>query len=174
VGEDPFDILGLPPAFDHAPAAIERAYLARAASVHPDLVGDDDEAAVRAAKLNRAKSVLLNPEQRANALLARLGGPSKAQDKSLPPGFLIEMMETREAIEAAIATGNPEERGQWDRWALEQRSEYVSHIGELFGQVAKDPGKLAQIRQKLNAWRYIERLIEQLDPKYNPSSDLNR
>jgi len=32
-----------------------------------------------------------------------------------------------------------------------------------------DPALLGEIRTQLNAWRYIERLIEQLDPQYDPN-----
>ena len=31
------------------------------------------------------------------------------------------------------------------------------------------PEALREVRTRLNAWRYIERLIEQLDPDYDPA-----
>lgn len=158
---DAFTTLGLEPRFDVTGEAVERAYLRRAAAVHPDR-GDDD--GVAAAELNLAREVLANPESRANALLARLGGPGAGQDKSLPSEFLVEMMEVREAIEAARS--DAAESARWVRWADERRAEYVARLTGLF---AASPPVLAEIRRELNAWRYIERLIEQLDPSYDPA-----
>lgn len=166
---DAYEILGLPLKFSLAAGELEGAYLSRAALVHPDLVGDDpDEAARLAARLNDAKRTLEDPERRANALLAKLGGASKEQDRSLPAGFLMEMMETRQEIEAAA--GDPARTAHWRAWASEQRAGYQARIGVLFERAcsAPTPDVLLAIRTELNAWRYIERLIEQLEPGYDP------
>lgn len=170
---DPFDVLGLPATFDLARDAVERSYLARAGRLHPDLAGGgaegeaDSQAAT--AELNRAARVLRDPESRANALLARLGGPAKEADKSLPEGFLASMLETRMEIEADA--GDPAARARWEAWAVARRAEYAAACREAFGGLGATPapGALAGIRRTLNAWRYIERLIEQLDPDYDPA-----
>jgi hypothetical protein len=144
--------------------------LTRAAVVHPDLAVDD-EADRAAATLNKAKAILEDPERRAGALLARLGGPGKSEDKSLPAGFLMSMMETREAVEEALASKDPGARARWEAWAQEQRGEYQRRVASLFAAAgeSRDAPTLRVIRQELNAWRYIERLIEQLDPDYDPA-----
>ena len=166
---NPFQALGLPLRFDLEPAAIQRAYLARVAAIHPDLAEQD---AAAAAELNLARETLNSPEARADLLLRLRGGPGKEEDKSLPPGFLVEIMETREAAEAALASNDPGERARWTRWAREQRAEYVRAVGKLFESLGTEPtaAALKQIRTTLNAWRYIERLLEQLDPAYNPAT----
>lgn len=169
---DPFQILGIPPGFDLDPKRIERAYLTRAATIHPDLVGDDDEAAARSAQLTQARQILDNPESRANLLLMHFGGPSKEQDKSLPAGFLMDVMELREAVELALESGDPDARAEQTRLALAERARYIATLRDLFAAAAsgaKTPALLGQIRMQLNAWRYIERLIEQLDPAYDPA-----
>jgi molecular chaperone HscB len=171
VSEDAFDVMGLPARFDLEGADIQRAYLSRAAAIHPDLATGHDEADVRSAILNRSKALLEDPERRANILLERLGGPGKSQDKSLPPGFLMGIMETREQIEEALASKDAGQREEWEAWAQEQRGEYQRRVAGFFeaaGQ-SRDPETLRAIRQELNAWRYIERLIEQLDPQYDPA-----
>ncbi|MCW5754482.1 MAG: hypothetical protein KIT24_07240 [Phycisphaeraceae bacterium] len=168
--EDAFDILGLEPAFDLDPARIERAFLTRAAQTHPDLVGDDDRAAALAARLTDARRQLDNLETRANLLLARLGGPGKDQDKSLPSGFLVEIMDLRERVECALDSGDPDARRKELDAALAQRQDYHHRIRDLFILATPNRGGdaplLRQIRTQLNAWRYIERLIEQLDSDY--------
>lgn len=166
---DPFDQLGLAPAFDLDPAALERAYLARSAALHPDLAAGDADAARRSALLNQSKRTLEDPERRADALLTRLGGPAREQHKALPDGFLAEIMETREAVEEAGR--DPEARARWETWAEERRREHIAVVSGLFKALGERPGPaaLAAIRTRLNAWRYIERLIEQLDPEYDPA-----
>lgn len=164
---DLFDLLGLPPTFDLDSAELQRAYLSRSAAIHPDLAAGDAAAARRAAALNQAKRTLEDPERRANALLARLGGPSKEQDRSLPPGFLMEIMEVREEIESGGR--NEPKRAKWEAWAAQRREEHIRLISDLFGRKPVDVAGLAAIRTQLNAWRYIERLIEQLDPDYDPA-----
>ena len=159
MSEDPFDVLGVPARFDLEPEVVQRAYLERAAGVHPDLIGDD-EGAERSASLNRAKATLDDPEARANALLARMGGPAKEVDRSLPDGFLMTMMETREAIEAAAASEDAAALARWRAWAAGQRDGHAARILPMF-EAAGGAGVLGAIRQELNAWRYIERLIEQ-------------
>lgn len=160
---DPFSVLGLPPSFEIDAAAIESAYLQRAATSHPDLAGagDAEEADAISAELNDARQVLLDPEQRANALLTLRGGPSKEADKALPENFLLQMMETREQIEDALATHDADRVLEWKKWALDERASYVARVGGLFRD--QSPSALNEIRRMLNAWRYIERLNEQLN-----------
>lgn len=160
---DPFDTLNLPATFELSPADIDAAFFARMAVAHPDLAAGDADALDRSAQLNDAKAVLLDPEQRANALLARRGGPSKEQDKSLPPAFLMEVMDAREGLEAARASGDAAELARWHAWADQQRAVSSAEVAALFAQPDTEPTR-RRIRTVLNAWRYIERMIEALDP----------
>ncbi len=163
---DPFDVLGLPARFDLEPGELRAAFLARSRELHPDVSGmeDEDDAA---ATLNQAKRQLENPETRAEALLTRLGGPSKEMDRTLPPAFLQEMLEIREEIGDAIATRHPDEVVKWERWANERRRGHIASVSRRFkmltasGSIA-DFNALREIRTELNMWRYVERLIEQL------------
>lgn len=165
---DPFGALGVPRRFDLDPAAVHRAYLMRVGSLHPDLGGagggDAEEADRASAVLNQARDTLLDPERRAAALLALLGGPAASEDRSLPEGFLMEMMDVRERAEAECA--DPEGHARWSAWAAQRRADSIGEIGGLFAAAAERPGEetLAAIRRALNAWRYVERMIEQLDP----------
>ena len=170
--QDPFSILGLPARYDLDAPAIERAYLARAAQLHPDLVGGDESAAARAsAELNRAKRTLADDERRAVALLTLLGGPGASEDRSLPDGFLMDILEIREEVESARDSGDPAQVARWEAWAADERARYSAEIGRRFEALGDPPGgeALGAIRTQLNAWRYIERLIEQLDPAYDPA-----
>ncbi|MEZ6233153.1 MAG: DnaJ domain-containing protein [Phycisphaerales bacterium] len=169
---DPFAMLGLRATFDLTREQIERAYLAKAAALHPDTAGDDaarDAAERGSAALNQAARTLRDRERRANALLAHVGGPTKEADRSLPDGFLAQIMETRMQIEADA--GDAEARARWERWAETERDAFARSVSAQFAALAvpATPESLAEIRRTLNAWRYIERLIEQLDPAYDPA-----
>jgi molecular chaperone HscB len=176
---DAFAVLGLPRRFDLAPADVQRAYLAKVTQAHPDAIGAEmleglDDAAGHTADLNRAKSVLESDESRANLLLGLLGGPTKEADKSLPEGFLMEVMDVREQVEAALASNDPSQRAKWKHWAMDQRRAYVTGAQAFFERMlsqtdAPSEQSRRELRRHLNAWRYIERMIEQLDETYNPS-----
>lgn len=169
---DPFHTLGLEASFELDRPTIESAYLKRAARFHPDTVGDDpdarEEAARNTARLNHARETLSDAERRAEALLVRLGGAARGDDKSMPQGFLMQMMELREQIESELA--DPDDAGartRWEDWATQRRAEAVDRIRTLFA--SSHPEKLNQIRLELNQLRYIVRLIDQLDPDYDPA-----
>ncbi|HEB60225.1 MAG TPA: hypothetical protein ENJ06_00205 [Phycisphaeraceae bacterium] len=175
---NPFTLLGLPARFDLAPEDVQRAYLTKAAQLHPDRFTDvveQADAVRKSAAVNDARKQLLNPETRANILLKLMGGPGKSDDKTLPPDFLMEIMQIREEMEEDA--GSEEGRLRWQKWADEQRNDYLERIGDLFAK-AEDGGLSADIahsiRMELNALRYIERMIEQLDPDYDHQSELNR
>ncbi len=172
MSSDAFDILGLPPTFDLDRADIDRAFLARAIAVHPDLAGGQTESEALSAGLNDAKRALLDPETRANVLLLRLGGPTAEKEKSLPPGLLMEAMEAREGIDSARESGDATELARWRAWALDQRESIVKTCRQLFARALAvgpgDPlpgGLLRDIRVQLNAWRSFERMIEQMDDR---------
>lgn len=160
--QDPFDILGVPASFDLEDDQIELAYLKRAARAHPDAAPGQSEHAMAA--LNDAYEAIKDPEARANCLLARLDGPSKEDETSLPDGFLMEMMETRESLEAAGQTGDTDAVIRGLAGAREQRDTFIASVAQMFVALTHSPSpeSLSAIRTQLNAWRYVERLIDQV------------
>ncbi|MCC6908263.1 MAG: DnaJ domain-containing protein [Phycisphaerales bacterium] len=168
---DPFAVLGLERTYDVDRARVQRAYLTEAAKWHPDRFADPVErrqAEQRSAEVNGARDILEDDEQRAEALLALLGGPGKGDDKSLPDGFLMDILDVRQQLEQAMEAGDAQARREVEQWADAQRAEHHRRVGELFGQAEQADGDspLRAIRHELNAWRYIERLIEQIDPAH--------
>jgi molecular chaperone HscB len=164
---DPFQTLGLPPRFDLNGADLHAKFIHASAANHPDRYTDpvdQADAAERAAEINHAYAVLSDPERRADALLTLLGGPGKSDDKSLPPDLLMDMMETRERMEEAIAENNRAELDQLRAWANAQRDAHLKKIESLFADhhetLAPDTAK--SIRLKLNTLRYIQRMLDQM------------
>ena len=164
---DPFDVLGLAARFDVTPAEVRRAYLVRVAVAHPDRGDGGGEEGVDASALNAALVVLNDPEQRAAALLARLGGASKEADRSLPAGFLQEMMQLREGIDEAASAGDTAAVGRAIEVTRARREGHVAEVGRLFKSIEEGGGSseaalLKAVRGEMNAWRYVERLIDQI------------
>src|SRR6185369_7979237 len=120
----PFEILGVPPRFDLDEADLHRRFITASAATHPDRFADpveQSDAAERAALINDAYRTLKDPESRANALLATLGGPAKEADKELPAGLLMQIMEAREELEDSLRSGEQNAINRLAAWAAEQR-----------------------------------------------------
>ena len=118
--DDPYELFDLEPTFELDVAAVQRDVRRRIARQHPDRISDPlerDDAVRRIATLNEALVLLLDDESRANLLLEKLGGPTAEQDRSLPPSFLMEILEVREDMETALAGGDPSERARVEEWA---------------------------------------------------------
>lgn len=164
---DPFAALGVPRAFPVDRAAVQRAWLAKQAKLHPDRAADPASAAAELAKVNQARAELADDESAAKALLRVLGGPSAADVKDLPDGMLMGMLDIREQMDEAKASGDPAQREELETWAAEQRSEFKHRVIMLFAEAGQTPTaeQLHTIRVQLNGWRYIERMIEQLDER---------
>lgn len=174
--QDPFEALGLPRRFDLDQRRVRSAWRRRAAELHPDRAtgdrgsgpedpapADEHEIARRAALLNEAKRALEDPERRADALLVLLGGPTREQEKSLPPEFLMEVMSVRESLEEAVSGGDDARVREHEQWALAQREDMIRRVGAALEALTDPPDAdaLRHIRTTLNAWRYIERMLEQ-------------
>lgn len=178
--DDAFDILGVQPGFEISRDAIDGAYLAAAGALHPDLSAGNPDAARQMARVNDAKRLLEREESRAEELLRRLGGPAADQEKTLPPGFLAQMMSVREEVEAGLEEADPgrrtARRKHWENWARGEQEAAIRDIASLFASLEVDAAlraaTLRAIRVRLNSWRYIERLMEQLDPDFRPPAGL--
>ncbi len=164
---DPFQTFDLGPRFDLDEADLHARFIRASQASHPDRHTDpvdQAQAAEHAAEINHAFAVLSDPERRADALLTLLGGPAKDQDKSLPPDLLMDMMETRERLEEAIAKDNRAELDKLRAWAHDQRGAHLKRIADLFAETRDGlPADTAKaIRIELNALRYIQRMLEQM------------
>ena len=169
MSSDPFDVLGIAPAFPVDQAALRSAWLKATARHHPDRAPDPEEAHRTLALVNEANRALADPERAAGALLTRLGGPTPDKHKALPDGFLMEMLEVRDQLEEAKQSRDPGDIARLEAWADEQRAMWIERVTTLFASHGESDDRRDEIRESLNAWRYIERLIEQLDPDYSPA-----
>lgn len=160
---DPFATLGLEPAFDLDKNLLQQRYLAATAANHPDRFTDPLEQAdamQRSAAVNEAFATLSDAEARANALLVLRGGPSKSDDKSLPPTLLMDVMELREELEQAVESDDDAAIGRLRAQAQDRKQQHQEAIARLFEAEPFDP---AAVRLELNAMRYMQRMLDQMD-----------
>jgi molecular chaperone HscB len=110
---DPFATLGIARAFDVDLAAVEKVHRELSRALHPDrYVGASKSeratSLAKAVEVNEAWRVVRDPIRRAEALLALHGvavsdGDGRAVAKA-DPGFLMDMLEQREALSEAKAS----------------------------------------------------------------------
>ncbi len=110
-----FDVLGVRQQFEVDLVALERSFKDLSRRFHPDRFATAD---ARARKISLSRSTAINdgyrtlkdPMRRAAYLLKRLGvdvGRQDAGGPRLPPNFLMQAMEEREALADARAAGDP-------------------------------------------------------------------
>ncbi len=167
VPEDPFDLLGLEPHFDLDLEKMRTRVRRRMAACHPDLCIDPmqmAEATRMSARLNEARDLLEDDERRANLLHARLGGPTAQMDGSLPPDFLMDILDIRMRLEEAIETRDHVESAELKTWAMAERGRLKSEVASGLQRMADGEDLGTSVRGHLNIWRYIERMLSQLEP----------
>jgi curved DNA-binding protein CbpA len=158
---DPFALLGLAPRHSLSAAELRSAWMRRAAAAHPDANGGVDESAA----LNDAYRLLSDPIARALALLELRGAPA-GDDRALPPGFLLELVELRERVDAC-GVASPElgvVRGE----VVELRARAIAEISESLdaapaGGTPLDASVAQAVRTAVNVVRSYDRVLEQLD-----------
>jgi molecular chaperone HscB len=171
-----FERLGLPRRFLLSAEEIEANYLARSRELHPDYHQLATTAEQRAslemsAALNEAHATVRDPFRRAEYLLGLEGGPSAAEHKEMDPAFLEEMLELRMEIEEIREGGHPSSPGRtaMEKQLVKRREGLLNDIAGQFARMEALPhsvgqrkGALLQVRQLLNAARYIHGLLRDL------------
>jgi molecular chaperone HscB len=101
-----FELMGLPLAYAVEHGRLEQAYRALQGRVHPDRHATGGQAERRvamqwAARANEAYRTLRHPVDRARYLLSLKGyDTGEESNTSMPPEFLMQQMQWREALEA--------------------------------------------------------------------------
>jgi len=107
--QDYFALFGLPARYRFDPAELDAAYRKLQTEVHPDrfaAAGDDERrlALQSSSRVNEAYRALRSPLERAHYLLLLRGIDALAEsDTALPPEFLEQQLECREAMAEAVA-----------------------------------------------------------------------
>ncbi len=165
---DYFQLLGLDRRFDLDEKALTSSFRAVVRKVHPDRFCDQPEevrnlATKLSADLNNAITTLKDPARRAAYLLHLAGGPCAKDERGVPDGVLMEVMELRERIEGANASG--------DLIALTGlRDEIAARREELLADMSKSADYLNEgseknriaLRLLINAVKYFDTLASEV------------
>ncbi len=164
-----FELLGLPVAFAMDAARLEQRYRELQTRVHPDRFAAASEAERRVAmqwatRANEAYRTLRDPLARARYLLALKGfDTGEDSNTAMPPDFLMQQMEWREAVAEA--------RRARDGEALERlRAEIVAARAEMLGLLerALDAPHYDAACSLVRKLRFLEKLDEELEEALNP------
>ncbi len=160
---DHFALFGLAPRFAIDLAALEAAYKDVQARVHPDRFAAGTAAERRVAmqwatRANEAYRALRDDGQRAAYLCELHGVPPQAESNTaMPPAFLMQQMQWREALDDARAAGHGADALRTEVHAV--RSQTVAQIAAALDG-AQDHGAAAALVRQL---MFIDRFLAELD-----------
>lgn len=163
-----FELFSMEPKYNIDPAELRRKYLALSRSIHPDVAGRDSDKQRRqslalSSGLNRAYETLRNPVERAEYLLQMAGGPTAADDKSVPGELLGEIMMLREDIEDATEADNQESLRATQDLVGGRQKETLEQIAVICSQDdLRDAESQKRLRHRLNAVKYWNNLLDQI------------
>jgi molecular chaperone HscB len=168
---DPFDTLGIAPSFELDLEKVEQRYRELSRVLHPDRNVGRPPAERRlslgkAVEVNEAWRTLRDPIRRAEALFRRGNvAVEEGRQPKADPEFLMEMMEQREALAAAKASGD---RTSVERLAATIRRREEAATAKLaagfrgaFGQVVEAP-RLEPLLPLLGELRYYRRFLDEV------------
>ena len=151
-----FELFALPTRFAQDRAAIDARWKDLQREAHPDRFAGEGSAAQRVAlqwsvRINEAYQRLKDPLKRAAYLCELRGAPIDAENNTaMPPAFLMEQMEWREALDEAEGEAGLEELS--DR-VLARRREMLAGIERLLDV----QGDAAAAAQQVRALMFVER-----------------
>ncbi|MCK4342421.1 MAG: Fe-S protein assembly co-chaperone HscB [Phycisphaerae bacterium] len=159
-----FELLGFEPSYDIDNQALRQKYLQVSRGVHPDHHGESGSSlSLRlSAQLNEANRILSDPVLRAEYLLELLGGPSAAQDRSVPPEVLSTTLMLREEIQEAGVTGDNAVLNDCRTRVRECLAVLLATISDLAVQLPGDDDLRSELRTALNSVKYYQRLFDVL------------
>jgi molecular chaperone HscB len=163
-----FDLFGLPPAFSLEKDGLEAAYREIQSRVHPDRFASAGDAERRASlqwttRVNEAFQTLRNPVARAKHLL-ELHGVDVAfeTNTAMPPDFLMQQMELREALEDAVRKKDPSSVDRIRKDLRNEKSVLEKQIAQAI-DAKKDYAGAAELVRKL---MFLDKLDDEIDLAY--------
>jgi len=159
-----FELFGLPQRFAQERPEIDQRWKELQREAHPDRFAAQGHTAQRAAlqwsvRINEGYQRLKDPLKRAAYLCELLGAPIDAHNNTaMPPAFLMEQMEWREALDEA--DGEEALEALSDR-VLARRKEMLADIERLLDV----DGDAAAAAQQVRALMFIERFAHDVESR---------
>lgn len=167
-----FDILGVERRYHLAADELERRFHDKSRQLHPDRHMKADpqtrvKTALATSELNQAYRTLRDPVKRAEHLLA-LAGIKLTDERDghkVDPGFLMEMLELREALGEAKEAGDREKVAELAKDVRRRRDESTAAMEAGFSRYEAS-GEAAELRAVADAMigeRYFRRFLDDVE-----------
>ncbi|UCE88263.1 MAG: co-chaperone HscB [Pseudomonadota bacterium] len=163
MGENYFELLGLPVSFDIDPQQLAENFRDLQRAVHPDRFANASDrerrlSMQRAAQINEAFQCLKSPQRRGRYLLELRGIEfDDERQTTLDPAFLMEQMELREALGEVRGAPDASTRlGEFMNQVAAHTTQMVERLGACLGEGT--PDALEQARQLVQKLQFMERL----------------
>jgi molecular chaperone HscB len=159
---DDFELFGVPRQFAQERSVLDARWKDLQREAHPDRFAAQGAAAQRVAmqwsvRINEAYQRLKDPLKRAAYLCELHGAPIRAEDNTaMPPAFLMQQMEWREALEEATT---PSAIDALDDEVLLAQRAAVARCGELLDVAGDYPAAAQQVRSLM----FIARFVQDID-----------
>ena len=164
-----FELFGLDPVYALETEALERSYREIQSRVHPDRYAHAGDAERRASlqwttRVNEAFQILKNPVKRAKHLL-ELHGVDVAfeTNTAMPPEFLMQQMELREALEEATQKKDAARLDSLRQNLLREKPKLEQAIAEAI-DARRDYAGAAGLVRKL---QFLDKLDTEIDSAYD-------
>ena len=158
-----FELFGLPPRFALDAGALDVRWKELQRQVHPDKFAAQGAAAQRvamqwSARINEAYRRLKSPLQRAAYLCELNGAPIDAENNTaMPPAFLMQQMELREAL--AEVRGAPDPQARLDALLREIGGLIKTQIAQIAVQFEEaTPEQLNAAVQTVQKMQFLNKL----------------
>ena len=167
---DHFELLGLPVRYAVDPERLERGYRDLQSQVHPDRFASATEAERRvamqwASRANEALRTLRDPVGRARYLLQLKGYDTEEEtNTAMPPDFLMQQMEWREAVAGARAARNAGALERLRADIAHARSDMLRILERALDADANFVAGCSLVRKL----RFLEKLEEEIDEALEP------
>jgi molecular chaperone HscB len=166
-----FELYGLPQSFHPDPAKVKSKYYELSRLYHPDRfaqAGDTERAeALRMAALNNDAYKTLGSEDATMAYILKQHELLKDEEKySLPPDFLMEMMELNEAISEYEMDGDAtakENAAKMLNNLLEDWKEQAGELTDAFDAGRQDKELLLQVKDYYFRKKYLLRIQHRIE-----------
>lgn len=162
--DNDFQLFGLPETQAQVRADIDARWKLLQAEVHPDRFASEGAAAQRVAmqwamRVNEAYQRLRNPLARAAYLCELRGAPVQAENNTaMPPAFLMQQMEWREALDEA---GDEAALEALDDDAASAEAAALEQARRLLDEAGDAPAAASQVR----ALMFIQRFRADIDKR---------
>ena len=159
-----FELFALPQRFAQERSEIDARWKELQREAHPDRFAAQGHTAQRAAlqwsvRINEGYQRLKDPLKRAAYLCELLGAPIDAENNTaMPPEFLMEQMEWREALDEAEGEEALEELSER---VLQRRRDVLARIEQLLDVAGDAPAAAQQVR----ALMFIERFGHDIESR---------